>query len=51
MKTGGVSEQIWDELQQFIVTYVTRNQTEVMKLHTCYGSFMNIISVHKVIII
>jgi len=52
MKTSGLIEQIlWGELQQFLVTYITRNQTEIMKLHICYGSFMNIISIHKFIII
>lgn len=49
MKTSDLIEQIlWGELQ---ITYITRNQIEIMKLHICYSSFMNIISIHRFIII
>lgn len=52
MKTSVLLEQIlWGELQQFLVTYFTRNQTEIVKLHISYGSFMNKISIHKFFII
>lgn len=48
MKTSDFIKQIlWGELKQFLVTYITRNETEIKKLHICYGSFRNIISIHK----